>query len=69
MPPPGNYRLRTNLFVFTVRRFAVGTPSGRALRTTDRTLAVGRDDLGTPVQELPTAYKSVRMYRPPLRGR
>ena len=45
--------MRTNLFVCTVRRFAVGTPSGRALRTTDRTLAVGRDDLGTPVQACP----------------
>ena len=24
MPPPGNYRLRTNPFVFSVCRFAVG---------------------------------------------
>ena len=22
MPPPGNYQIRTNSFVFTVRRFA-----------------------------------------------
>ena len=43
MPPPGNYRLRTNLFVFTVRRFAVGTPSGRALRSVYRGCSVGRD--------------------------
>ena len=69
MPPPGNYRICTNSVVCTVRRCAVGTPSGRALRTTDRTLAVGRDDLGAPVQELPNADKSVRLYRLPLRGR
>ena len=54
--------MRTNLFIFTVLRFAVGTPGGRALRTTDRTLAVGRDDLGAPVQELSNAFKPVRLY-------
>ena len=45
-----------------------GTPSGRALRIAYRTLTVGRDDLGAPVQELPTAYKPVRFHRLPLRG-
>ena len=60
--------MRTNLFVCTVRRCAVGTPSGRALRIGYRTLAVGRDDLGAPVQELPNAYKFVRLYCLPLRG-
>ena len=43
MPPPGNYQIRTNLFVCSVRRFAVGTPGRRALRSVYRTLAVGRD--------------------------
>ena len=33
-----------------------GTPSRRALRAFERTLAVGRDDPGAPVQELPSAY-------------
>ena len=58
MSPPGNYQLRANPFVCTVRRFADGTPSGRALRIVYRTLTVGRDDLGAPVQELP--YLSLR---------
>ena len=57
----GNYPMRTNSFVSTVCRFAVGTPSGRALRSVERTLTVGRDDLGAPVQEPPTAYKPVRL--------
>ena len=48
MSPPGNYQLRTNPFVCTVRRFADGTPGGRALRIVYRTLTVGRDDLGAP---------------------
>ena len=68
MPPPGNYQLRANLFVCTVRRFADGTPSGRALRSWNAHLRRARR-LGAPVQELPTAYKSVRPYRLPLRGR
>ena len=32
-------------------------------------MVVGRDDLGAPVQEQPNAYKLVRLYRLPLRGR
>ena len=47
-----NYRVRTNLFVFTVRRFAAGTPSGRALRNVYHTLVVGRDDPARRVQAL-----------------
>ena len=43
MPPPGNYRLRTNLFVCTVCRFADGTPGRRALRAAYRSCSVGRD--------------------------
>ena len=35
--------MRTNLFIFTVLRFAVGTPGGRALRSVYRGCSVGRD--------------------------
>ena len=41
-----------NSFVCTVCRFADGTPSGRALRFFERTLAVWRDDPARRVQEL-----------------
>ena len=68
MPPPGNYQICTNLFVFTVYRFADGTPGRRALRSVCRRCSVGRDHWARRVQKLPTAYKSVRMYRLPLRG-
>ena len=61
--------MRTNPFVCTVCRFADGTPSGHALRAVERTLAVGRDDPGAPVQEPPIGYKLVHACRLPLRGR
>ena len=38
----------------------------RALRPNERTPAVGRDDPGAPVQELPTTYKPARLYRSSL---
>ena len=63
-----NYRLCTNLFPCTVCRFADGTPSGRALRSWNAPHRRARP-LGAPVQELPSAYKLVRLYRLPLRGR
>ena len=61
--------MRTNSFVCTVCRFAVGTPGGRALRIVYRTLAVGDAAPASCVQELPDSYKSVRFLRLPLRGR
>ena len=67
MPPPGNYRLRTNLFVCPVRRFADGTPGRRALRTVERTFSVGRDHWARRVQELPIlSHLFVPGGRPPV---
>ena len=66
--PCRNYQLRTNLFVFSVCRCAVGWgmphPYNRLSKTNCRAGACPRR-----LQELPTLYKPVRLYRLPLRGR
>ena len=60
----------TNSFIYTVCRFADGTPSRRALRTTysfKRYRLVGADII-RPRVELPIAHKFVHAYCLPLRG-
>ena len=61
-----NHPICTNLFVSSVCRFAE-RHAGSSCPTNSRTHPRRRArPLGAPVQELPNAYKLIRLYCPPL---